>query len=208
MGVGPSAQEQMQNTLFQLKFTAKNLVRESAKCTKREKVQKKKLKKAIEQSNLEGAKIYAANAIREKNQSLQFLTLSSRIEGVAARVQTAVNMNGLTKSMKGVVKGMSRVLDNMNPETISKVLEKFEAQFEDLDVVSSYMGDAMGSSTACATPEDEVDSLMQEVADEHGLDFKKDIAAAPETEVATQNATAAPAGAEADLAARLEALKK
>ena len=118
---------------------------------------------------------------------------------------------------------------------ISKVLEKFEAQFEDLDVVSSYMGDAMGSSTACATPEDEVsvfsrdgnyvffyfllgfhlllsncqvDSLMQEVADEHGLDFKKDIAAAPETEVATQNATAAPAGAEADLAARLEALKK
>ena len=39
---------------------------------------------------------------------------------------------------------------------ISKVLEKFEAQFEDLDVVSSYMGDAMGSSTACATPEDEV----------------------------------------------------
>ena len=47
MGVGASAQEQMQNTLFQLKFTAKNLVRESAKCTKREKVQKKKLKKVV-----------------------------------------------------------------------------------------------------------------------------------------------------------------
>ena len=53
-----------------------------------------------------------------------------------------------------------------------------------------------------------VDSLMQEVADEHGLDFKRDIAAAPDTEVATKTATAAPAGAEADLAARLEALKK
>ena len=54
----------------------------------------------------------------------------------------------------------------------------------------------------------QVDSLMQEVADEHGLDFKKDIAAAPDTEVTTATATAAPAGAEADLAARLEALKK
>ena len=43
---------------------------------------------------------------------------------------------------------------------ISKVLEKFEAQFEDLDVVSSYMGDAMGSSTACATPEDEVSFFL------------------------------------------------
>merc|ERR1712150_118206 len=113
-----------------------------------------------------------------------------------------------TKSMKGVVKGMDRVLDSMNPELISKVLDKFEKQFEDLDVVSSYMNDSMGASTACATPEDEVDSLMQEVADEHGLDFKKDIEAAPETEVAAPaTATAAPAGAEEDLAARLEALK-
>merc|ERR1719181_1578522 len=112
--------------------------------------------------------------------------------------------------MKGVVKGMRRVLDTMIPEVISKVLDKFEKQFEDLDVVSSYMNDSMGATTACATPEDEVDSLMQEVADEHGLDFKKDIAAAPDTEVATKSATAdaAPAGAEADLAARLEALKK
>lgn len=49
---------------------------------------------------------------------------------------------------------------------------------------------------------------MQEVADEHGLDFKKDIAAAPDTEVTTATATAAPAGAEADLAARLDALKR
>merc|ERR1719181_876503 len=102
--------------------------------------------------------------------------------------------------MKGVVKGMRRVLDTMIPEVISKVLDKFEKQFEDLDVVSSYMNDSMGASTACATPEDEVDSLMQEVADEHGLDFKKDIAAAPDTEVTpTTTATAAPAGAEADL---------
>merc|ERR1712224_138614 len=102
---------------------------------------------------------------------------------------------------------MDRVLQSMNPEDISKILDKFEKQFEDMDVVSGYMSDAMGSSTACATPEDEVDSLMQEVADEHGLDFKKDIAAAPDTEVTT-TATAAPAGAEEDLAARLEALKK
>merc|ERR1711934_503461 len=105
---------------------------------------------------------------------------------------------------------MNGVLESMNPELISKVLDKFEKQFEDLDVVSSYMNDSMGATTACATPEDEVDSLMREVADEHGLDFKKDIAAAPDTEVTTAPATvtAAPAGAEADLAARLEALKK
>jgi hypothetical protein len=33
----------------------------------------------------EGAKIYASNAIRTKNQALNFLRLSSRIDAVAAR---------------------------------------------------------------------------------------------------------------------------
>ena len=45
----------------------------SKKCEKNEKAQKLKLKQAIEKGNMEGAKIYAQNAIREKNQALNYL---------------------------------------------------------------------------------------------------------------------------------------
>ena len=48
--------------------------------------------KAIQQGNIEGARIYAANAIRKKNESLNLLRLSSRIDAVSSRVQTAVTM--------------------------------------------------------------------------------------------------------------------
>jgi division protein CdvB (Snf7/Vps24/ESCRT-III family) len=48
--------------------------------------------KAIEKGNVEGARIYAQNAIREKNQALNLLRLSSRIDAVAARVQSAIQM--------------------------------------------------------------------------------------------------------------------
>ena len=41
---------------------------------------------------MEGARIYAENAIREKNQSLNFLKLGSRIDAVAARLETAIRM--------------------------------------------------------------------------------------------------------------------
>lgn len=41
---------------------------------------------------MEGARIYAANAIRKKNEALNLLRLSSRIDAVASRVQTAVTM--------------------------------------------------------------------------------------------------------------------
>jgi charged multivesicular body protein 1 len=50
-------------------------------------------------------------------------------------------------------------------------MEKFESQFENLDVQSSYMENAMGSTTAISTPQDQVDLLMQKIADEAGLEM-------------------------------------
>jgi charged multivesicular body protein 1 len=41
---------------------------------------------------MEGARIYAQNVIREKNQALNFLRLGSRVDAVAARLETAIRM--------------------------------------------------------------------------------------------------------------------
>lgn len=47
---------------------------------------------ALAQGNTEGARIYASNAIRKKNEGLNLLRLGSRIDAVASRVETAVTM--------------------------------------------------------------------------------------------------------------------
>lgn len=114
------------------------MARSAKKCEKNQSINKEKLKKvrnaarpplrpcqrrqsdryccihqAIEQGNMEGAKIYAQvrctsdifllhvadvvccfyssqNVIREKNQALNFLRLGSRIDAVASRLETAI----------------------------------------------------------------------------------------------------------------------
>lgn len=48
------------------------------------------MKKAIQKGNMEVARIHGENAIRQKNQSLNFLRMAARIDAVASRVQTAV----------------------------------------------------------------------------------------------------------------------
>ncbi|KAJ3180771.1 Charged multivesicular body protein 1a [Irineochytrium annulatum] len=161
----------MAQHLFQLKFTAKQLEREAKKAAKDEKTEKDKLKKAIQQNNAEGAKIYASNAIRKKNESLNFLRLASRIDAVASRVQTAVTMRKMTQSMAGVVKGMEKAMASMNLEQISMVMDKFESQFEDLDVQTGYMESSMSQTTAMTTPQDQVEELIHKVADENGLEL-------------------------------------
>jgi len=199
--MGNSPQKIMQKQLFDLRFTAKQLIRQSKKCEKNEKQQKKKLKNAIEKGNYEGAKIYAQNAIREKNQAMNYLRLSSRIDAVAQRVQTAVSMGQLSKNMTGVVKGMDKVLATMNIEKISKVMDKFEKQFEDLDVQTKYMEGAMDQTTAMTTPEDQVKDLINQVADEHGLQVAADLDGAGM--VGTALPATGEANAEDDLQRRL-----
>uniref|UniRef100_A0A6Q2Z191 Charged multivesicular body protein 1B n=1 Tax=Esox lucius TaxID=8010 RepID=A0A6Q2Z191_ESOLU len=139
--------------LFNLKFAAKELQRNSQRCDKEERTEKAKVKKAIQKGNMEVARIHAENAIRQKNQSINFLRMSARVDAVAARVQTAVTMNQVTKSMAGVVKSMDATLKSMNLEKISALMEKFEHQFETLDVQTAQMEDTMATTTTLTTPQ-------------------------------------------------------
>ncbi|KAK5576331.1 hypothetical protein ACTA71_007458 [Dictyostelium dimigraforme] len=173
----------MENQLFQLKFTSKQLEKQSKKSEQSEKAQKIKLKKAIEQGNMDGARIYAQNAIREKNQSLNYLRLASRIDAVASRVETAIRMKSVTGSMANIVKSMEKSMRNMDLEKITQVMDQFERQFEDLDVQSVYVENAMNQTTTLSTPADQVDLLISQVADEHGLNVGMQMGTAPSEKV-------------------------
>jgi len=217
MGLFDSPTKQLENQLFQLKFTAKQLQRLSKKCEKEEKEEKAKIKKALEKDNADGARIHAQNAIRQKNNAQNYLRLSSRVDAVSSRLESAIKMQQVTKSMGSVVKGMDKVLASMNVDQITKVMDKFEQSFEDMDVRSEYVEQAMNSSTTAAMPEEQVDELMQMVADEHGLkmsdEFKKVSTLAPVAQAGetanTPQAQAAGGGGspEDDLEERLRKLR-
>lgn len=194
----------MDKHLFNLKFAAKELQRSSKKCDKEEKVEKTKVKKAIQKGNMEVARIHAENAIRQKNQSVNFLRMSARVDAVAARVQTAVTMNKVTKDMAGVVKGMDAVLKTMNLEKVSGLMDKFERQFETLDVQTAQMEDTMSSTTTLTTPQGQVDGLMKELADEAGLDLSMDL---PEGQKGSLGAASAASTEQDELSSRLAKLR-
>lgn len=142
--------------------------RNSKKCEKEEKAEKAKAKKAIQKGNMDVARIHAENAIRQKSQSVNYLRMSARVDAVASRVQSALTTRNVTNSMAGVVRAMDAAMKGMNLEKISTLMDKFEQQFEDLDVQSSYMENTMSQTTTTAVPQNDVDSLLLQVADEAG----------------------------------------
>lgn len=63
------------------------------------------------------------------------------------------------------------------------VMDKFEQQFEDLDVQTDYMENSMGQTTALTTPGDQVEELIQQVADENGLELQMEMPGTSKTAV-------------------------
>lgn len=195
----------LEQSLFQLKFTAKQLSRQSAKAAKEELQEKAKTKKALMQGNNDIAQLYAQNAIRKANERVNLLRLALRIDAVASRVQTAVTMRSVTGNMTLVIKGMDRALQTMNLESISLVMDKFENQFEDLDASTNYYESATNNVNALTTPQDQVDELMNQIADEAGIEMKQGL---NETSVEISTPpTAVSEEKEDKLAERLRALR-
>eukprot|EP00298_Acanthocystis_sp_HF-20_P001674 c1208_g1_i1.p1 GENE.c1208_g1_i1~~c1208_g1_i1.p1 ORF type:complete len:208 (-),score=92.75 c1208_g1_i1:82-705(-) len=171
----------IEDQLFKLKITVKQLQRMAKKAEKEQNTSKGKTKKAIEQGNLEGARIYAQDAIRHKNEYLNYLKLSSRVDAVASKIEGAVRMGQVSKAMAGAVKGMEAALDQMDVQKISKTMEEFSKQFEDVDVRTNYIESSLSSTTTLTTPEDQVEGLIQQVADENNLQLSREFMEAATT---------------------------
>ncbi|KRY49372.1 Charged multivesicular body protein 1b, partial [Trichinella britovi] len=195
----------IENHLFNLKFASKELLRNAKKCDKEEKQEKTKLRNAIQKGNLECAQIHAENAIRKKNEGLNYMRMSSRIDAVAARVQTALTTKKVSKSMAGVVKAMDAAMRSMNLEKTSQLMDKFETEFVNLDVQSATMENAMSATSTLNAPQNEVDKLMQQVADEAGLELNMQL---PSGQMSTIVGTSKNSAEQDELSQRLAKLRQ
>lgn len=88
------------------------------------------------------------------------------------------------------------------------VMDKFESQFEDLDVQTGYLEGTLSSDTAISAPTDQVDLLMNQVADEAGLEIQHTLTKGELSQVPVLSEPAKDKEREEDLLAqRLRALR-
>ena len=81
--------------------------------------------------------------------------------------------------MGSVVGSLETALQANKLEQVSLIMDRFESQVENMGVQTAYMDTAMAGSTSLTTPEDQVMGLMQQVADEHGLELKQQLGNVP-----------------------------
>lgn len=85
--------------------------------------------------------------------------------------KTAATQKRVTQSMSGVVKAMESALRSMNLEKVQNLMDRFEKDFENLDVQSATMEGSMTATTTLNAPQAQVNALIQEAADKAGYIF-------------------------------------
>jgi len=173
--MGQSNSELLQNQIFELKFNSKSLERAAKKCEKLENQEKNKIKKALESKDKEKAKIFAENAIRQKNQGLTFLKLAARMDGIAQRLQSVQAQQLMNKNMEQVTKVISQSMKSMNLEKNITTMDRFEKQCEELDVQLNVVDSSLKQANSSLTQDTQVDNLLKQVADENGLEVQTEL---------------------------------
>ncbi|VDO01153.1 unnamed protein product [Rodentolepis nana] len=187
--VGLFKQPSLDDLMFELKFNGKQLERFAAKAEQESKANRTKLKKALEARNVDVAKIHAENSIRKHREGIQYLTLASRLDAVQARIQTAITMKSMTKDLGKVTNRLKASMRTMNLEKIESVMSEFEKTFTDLDVHTSTVETSMNSALATSAPDNEIQALIKQVAEENGLEVEAAMLGAqvPTDSIATSN---------------------
>ena len=118
--------DKMFDTMFEFKMMGKQMAKEAKKAETQNKNLIKKVKDCIAKGDYEQAKVAASDAIRQKNQVRRYRVLSSKIDTVAQRLQSAYQnqrlteqMQSLTQQMVGAGNMMDQVFDNVNAGTVN-----------------------------------------------------------------------------------------
>nr|GEW71992.1 ESCRT-related protein CHMP1B [Tanacetum cinerariifolium] len=79
-------------------------------------------------------------------------------------------MTAIGKSIGTIVKSLEKSLNNGNLEKMSESMDQFEKQFVNMEVQARFMESSMAGSTSLSMHEGEVNSLMQQVAEDYDLE--------------------------------------
>tara|TARA_B110000208_G_scaffold190884_1_gene256031 strand:- start:830 stop:1438 length:609 start_codon:yes stop_codon:yes gene_type:complete len=155
--------------IFNMKFTVRQLIKLSKKNEKESNKEKSNITLAIQKGNYAGARTYASNVIRKKNESLHNLQLSSRLDGMASKLQTISTQRNITKSIAYISRDIGIAMTNMNTMMIAQCMDQFDNQLQELDIQSDVITSLMDNTNSMLTPEDDIDNLIAMVADENKL---------------------------------------
>lgn len=167
------------DSVFNLRFQSKSLVRMSAVHLKRATDYKVKAKRELEYDRSEHARIHAENYHMEMKASVDSLRMSSRLTAIANRVDQAIQMGEVSVDMSNMVKKLGKCVTS-DAIKVCTVMDQFERVFIKMDVVEDVFEKRVFDSVINPTVSDEqTQELVVRLQEETEAEFDMHVLALP-----------------------------
>ena len=163
----------LEDIIFKLKFTKKGLQRDIKKSETKMTSEINNVKNDIMKGDTMAAQIHSENAIRHKNQRINYMQFSSKIDALVCRLELAVQNGKLTDNVVDIAYGLESINNDFSYKNIVDILGRFDTTFEDFDVMTGAMDSSIQETTQSQIPKEEVIELMKYVADTHSLTVRE-----------------------------------
>lgn len=201
-----------------MKLHSNRLKKEALRAEATYKSEKAKADKAMKNHEFQIARIHAGSAVREKKRQVNLKAEAARADVIINELKAAQSTRDTSRTLALASRGLDAASKSVNLEHLLAHANNFLARSEDFKIASSAISDvAQGISQQeyGAEGESEVDRMMEQLADDAGVDLRNALeaegAVAPKTDVKEQQAVAGGKHADAEvedaLGARLRALR-
>ncbi|XP_076351230.1 charged multivesicular body protein 2a-like isoform X2 [Tachypleus tridentatus] len=207
-------EEMLRQNQRALNKAMRDLDRERAKMEQQEKKLIIDIKKMAKDNQMDAVKIMAKDLVRTRRYVKKFMLMRANIQAISLKIQTLRSQNAMAQAMKGVTKALKNMNKQLNLPQIQKIMQEFEKQSEIMDMKEEMMNDAIDDVMEDEEDEEESEALVSQVLDELGLQLSEKLTGLPSeggslsADSEKNKPVVALTGADADLEARLENLRK
>ena len=161
----------MMDALINMKMKSKQFARESTKADKEKLQNIAKAKDSLKKGNEEGARLFLELADQKKNESMNYLKMSARLEHLAANIKS----KNASMQMVGELDRFSPLLqfqaENMPIEEMYRKLNDFGVAYDNLTVKGKMMDENIDNVLGEKGSTQKVDQMMKELQAEVQMDM-------------------------------------
>ena len=143
-----------------LEFQAKTLNRQAAKIEQQEGKERKKVLDALAKGQTENAKIFAENVIRQRREAQSTRRFGAKMSALSSKVKSAAQAQMMSQQLKDTVPALKKAMVQMEKSGISNSVAEFEKVFEDMEVKTTEIDQAMDNVYSSSIDQGEVNTLM------------------------------------------------
>ncbi|EAS29710.3 SNF7 family protein Fti1/Did2 [Coccidioides immitis RS] len=199
--------------MAEVKVNANQLRKQATKAESMSRAQEDKATKAMKKGQFQISRIHAGSAIREKRRSVTLLSKAAEADVIYSDLAAAKSTRDSTRSLMKASKALDSASRSINLERTLAIANAFVSRSEDFKLAGSALEgvsrDVQMAEYGAEGAEDEVDKLMERLADNAGVDLRQNLEenAAPSDEIGVKAGKQKEPDFEDGLAGRLRALR-